>query len=114
MPGPLSVATTLTPLRGPRRTVVMQISPRSAYVVMFRAISEIAVASSVRSVPVNPSPDASSRALDRATTTSSSDSIGSRISSATVVALLQQRGEVFEALLEVERRVDVLEAQTEL
>src|SRR3712207_290090 len=81
---------------------------------MLRAISEIAVASSVRSVPVNPRPDASSRALERARTTSSSFSIATRISSATVVALLQQRGEVLEALLEVERGVDVLQAQPEL
>src|SRR3712207_9541646 len=110
MPGPLSVATTLTPLRGPRRTVVMQISPRSAYVVMFRAISEIAVASSVRSVPVNPSPEATSRALERATTTPSSDSTGTRISSATVVALLQQRVQVVEALLDIQGAVDALQA----
>src|SRR3712207_4390374 len=81
---------------------------------MLRAISEIAGARSVRSVPEKPSCAASSRAFERATTTSSSRSIGTRISSATVVALLQQRVEVGEALLEIQGAVDILEAQAEL
>src|SRR4051794_1984623 len=81
---------------------------------MLRAISEIAVASSVRSVPLNPRPEASSRAFERATTTSSSRSIGTRISAATGIALLERRMQVREALLEVERGVHVLEREPEL
>src|ERR671916_520069 len=80
---------------------------------MLRAISEIAVASSVRSVLEKPSPEPIVRASWRAVT--ASVRIATRTSSATgvllpVELLLQER----EALLEVERRVHVLEVHAEL
>src|SRR5256885_10870187 len=82
---------------------------------MLRASSEIAVASSVWSVLVSSSCAARARARWRATTTSASDSIAIRSSDSTgtVAGLLlglQQR----EALLEVQRGRDVLEAHPEL
>src|ERR671933_834972 len=82
---------------------------------MLRANSEIAVASSVWSVLVSSSSAASARACWRAVTTSASDSIAIRSSdsTATVGELLpglQER----EPLLEVERRLHVLEAHAEL
>src|SRR3954452_16174905 len=82
---------------------------------MLRAISEIAVASSVWSVLGISSPTASARARWRAVTTSASDSIAMRsaASGRTIARLLAvvQQGE---PLLEVERRLDVLEAHPEL
>src|SRR3954449_6689920 len=116
MPGPSSRAITWIPVR-PRssRTTLSSTSPRTAYVVMLRATSEIAVASSVWSVLVSSSFPAISRARWRAVTTSASDSIGMTDcgSSATVAGLpgpLQQR----EPFLEVERGGHVLEAHPEL
>src|SRR5215213_9494876 len=82
---------------------------------MLRAISEIAVASSVRSVLENPSAAPIVRASWRAVTTSASVRIATRISSATGVGLpvellLEER----EPFLEVERRVHVLEVHAQL
>src|SRR5215218_5724081 len=82
---------------------------------MLRAISEIAVASSVRSVLENPSPAPSERASWRAVTTSASVRIATRISSATDVRLLVELAlEERQPLLQVERGVDVLEVHAEL
>src|SRR5262244_1665190 len=78
---------------------------------MLRAISEIAVASSVWSVLGMSRPTASARARWRAVTTSASDSIGIRsAASGAKVTRLEQR----EAFFEVERRQHVLEAHPEL
>src|SRR4051794_33209057 len=82
---------------------------------MLRASSEIAAASSVWSVLVRSTCAARARARWRATTTSASDSVAVRCSASTgtVAGLLpglQQR----QALLEVERGRDVLEAHPEL
>lgn len=55
---------------------------------MLRAISEMAVAISVRSVEVNGSSEARRRPSARAVTTSVSDAIGTRRSPATVGGLL--------------------------
>src|SRR3954471_8585344 len=78
---------------------------------MLRAISEIAVASSVWSVLGMSSPLASERARWRAVTTSASDWIAIRsTSSSAKVTRLQER----EPLLEVERGLHVLEAHPEL
>src|SRR5918999_5491257 len=98
------------------RTSVSSISPRTAYVVMLRATSEMAVASRVWSVLVSSTVPASSRALWRAVTTSASDSIGmtDRGSSGTVRGLLPRPLQQGEALLEVERGEHVLEAHPEL
>src|SRR4051812_25541663 len=116
MPGPWSRAITWIPSRpSSSRITFSSTSPRRAYVVMLRATSEIAVASSVWSVLVSSRLPAICRARWRAVTTSASDSIGmiDWRSSATVAALpgpLQQR----EPLLEVERGRHVLEAHAEL
>src|SRR4051812_9874190 len=115
MPGPWSRATTRMPRRVSSWTIETSTSPRVAYVVMLRATSEIAVASSVWSVLDSSRSAASWRARCRAVTTSASDSIAIRLSAsaATVARLLpglQQR----EALLEVERGQHVLEAHPEL
>src|SRR3954454_7998561 len=115
MPGPASLATTSMPSRPRTCTTRSAISPLPAYVVMFRATSEMAVASSVRSVLEKPSSVPIARASCRARTTSASDSIGTRTLSAGATRLpadllLQER----EPLLEVERGVDVLEVHAEL
>src|SRR3954466_14084303 len=115
MPGPWSRATTWMPRRSSSWTIDTSTSPRVAYVVILRATSEIAVASSVWSVLESSRSAASSRARWRAVTTSASDSIAIRLSwsAATVGQLppgLQQR----EALLEVEGGVHILEAHPEL
>src|SRR4051794_644848 len=83
---------------------------------MLRATSEIAVASRVWSVLVSSSPAASSRARWRAVTTSESDSMRIRSStgSGTTVPgafLGLQQGQT---LLEVQRRLHVLEVHPEL
>src|SRR3954447_3734468 len=78
---------------------------------MLRAISEIAVASSVWSVLGMSRPIASWRARWRAMTTSASDSIAIRsAASGAKESSLEQR----EPLLEIQRRLDVLEAHPEL
>src|SRR5215210_580714 len=82
---------------------------------MLRATSEIAVASSVRSVLEKPSPAPIARASWRAVTTSASVRMATRTSSATgvrlPVELLLEEGQ---ALLEVERGVHVLEVHPQL
>src|SRR4051812_25665383 len=115
MPGPWSRATTRMPRRVSSWTIETETSPRRAYVVMLRATSEIAVASSVWSVELSSSSAASSRARWRAVTTSESDSMAITIapSAGTVAGLppgLQQR----EALFEVQGGLHVLEAHPQL
>src|SRR3954470_21530055 len=115
MPGPSSEATTSIPARPcPSRTMRTGTSPRCAEVVMLRATSEIAVASSVWSVEESSSSLASSRARWRAVTTSASDSIGIRLSASTGERLLELRLEQRQPLLEVQGRLDVLELHPEL
>src|SRR4051795_8677838 len=115
MPGPWSAATTSMPERPlPSCTTRSVTSPRVAYVVMLRATSEIAVASSVWSVELSSSSPASSRARWRAVTTSASDSIAIRLSAATVERLLELVLEERQPLLEVEGRLDVLELHAQL
>src|ERR1041384_7052091 len=98
------------------RITLSSTSPCPAYVVMLRATSEIAVASSVWSVLVSSSAPAISRARWRAVTTSASDSIGMTDggSSPTVAGLLPWPLQEREPLLEVECGRDVLEAHAEL
>src|SRR5262249_52993064 len=81
----------------------------SAYAVMLRAISEIAVASSVWSVDGMSSSTASARARWRAVTTSASDSIAMR-SGSKFARFLQQR----QALFQIQGGVYGLEAHPEL
>src|SRR3954470_18878865 len=115
MPGPSSWAITSIPSRPlAPRTTRSSTSPRPAYAVMLRATSEMAVASSVRSVDVKPRSPPIERALCRAATTSASVVIATRKASLTVVGLLRDRLEEGQALLEVQRRVHVLELHAEL
>src|SRR3954449_1279482 len=116
MPGPSSRATTRMPRRPwPSRTSSSSTSPRTAYAVMLRATSEIAVASRVWSVLGMSSPTASARARWRAVTTSASERIAIRSApSWAKVARLLPGLEQGEALLEVEGRLHVLEAHPEL
>src|SRR4051794_12606750 len=82
---------------------------------MLRATSEIAVASRVWSVEDRSRWAASSRARWRAATTSASDSMANGLSpSAGTVARLLPPLQEGEALLEVERGLNVLEAHAEL
>src|ERR671934_1178557 len=80
---------------------------------MFRAISEIAVATSVASVRVKPSSRASARPCARAGTMSTSDSSGTRISFAIVVPSARPV-EKRERLVEVEGRMEGFEVEIEL
>src|SRR5437879_3903615 len=111
----------ITPSRSPFMTVRSAISPRLAYIRMFRAISEMAAAITVWSPLENPASAASSRPFCRALTTSTSDVIGTSSSSATgypslhaVEALAALPIQKREPLLEVERGRDALERQAEL
>src|SRR5215217_1767100 len=103
------------PLRPSSSSARSVTSPSPAYVVMLRATSEIAVASSVRSVLEKPRSAPIARASWRAVTTSASVRIATRISSATgfrlPVELLLEEGQ---PLFEIERRVDVLEVHAQL
>src|SRR5918994_5488125 len=83
---------------------------------MLRATSEIAVASSVWSVLASSRSTASSRARWRAVTTSASDSMAIRSSAASgsTVAGSLLALEQGEALLQVQRRLDVLELHAQL
>src|SRR3954464_296973 len=117
MPGPSSRAITWMPSRpASSRTTLSSTSPRLAYVVMLRATSEIAVASSVWSVLVSSSSPAICRARCRAVTTSASDSMGitEAWSSGTFAGLPPRPLEQGEALFQVERGPHVLEAHAEL
>src|SRR5262245_21682391 len=85
---------------------------------MLRASSEMAVATTARSVVENPQCDASSRPFWRAATMSASQSIGTRTSS-TMSAHLVARSlalavKVGEALFQVQRGRDTLEREPEL
>src|SRR5688572_24185599 len=115
MPGPSSVQRTSMPSRPRSCTTRSATSPSPAYVVTLRATSEMAVASRVRSVLLKPRLAPIALASWRAVTTSASVRIATRTSSATRVALpVELALEEREPLLEVERRVHVLEVHAEL
>src|SRR5262249_47955853 len=80
---------------------------------MLRATSEIAVAMRVASLAGNPARVASSRPFWRAATMSASSSMPTRVSADTTTSR-ERGGEDREAILEVERRVDAVESETEL
>src|SRR5438445_245463 len=91
----------------------MTISPRTAYSTMLRAISEMAVATTVRSLPENPASAASSRPRWRAVRMSCSEPIGKRFSSSIgdpEASRVQDR----QAFLQVQSRVDAVEPKAEL
>src|SRR5262247_1138232 len=84
---------------------------------MLRASSEIAVATTARSVDGKPHCDASSRPFWRAATTSESQSIGTRTSSAMSPNLLVSLGfavEVREALFQIEAGRDPFQGEPQL
>src|SRR5215208_7589315 len=92
----------------------MTISPPSACTTMFRATSEIAVATSVASVREKPRRAASARPSARAATMSSSDAIATCASSAILIDSSSRIPQHREAFLEVERGVQRVETQLEL
>src|SRR5438128_10920674 len=85
---------------------------------MFRASSEMAVATTARSVDGNPHCDASSRPFWRAATTSVSQSMETRTSSAMSANLLivvpPLAVEIREALFEVQRGRDAFQGEAQL
>src|SRR5205807_9549606 len=85
---------------------------------MFRASSEIAVATTARSVDGNPHCDASSRPFWRAATTSESQSMETRTSSAMsanlLIVVLSLAAEIREALFEVQRGRDAFQGEPQL
>src|SRR5579859_7512792 len=82
---------------------------------MLRAISEMAVAMMVRSLPVKPMRDARSRPFWRAAMMSPSWEMCTSVSScATLRAFAHAAGQELQALLQIERSGDVLEREAEL
>src|SRR6266542_5215606 len=81
---------------------------------MLRAISEMAVATSVCSVMERPCAAASSRPFWRAVTMSPSCSMATRVSPTIAGALPPRLADEREALLQVERRRDAVEREPEL
>src|SRR5262249_34937183 len=85
---------------------------------MFRASSEIAVATTARSVDGNPHCVASSRPSCRAATTSESQSIETRTSSAMsanlLIVTLSVSVQIREPLFEIERGRDPFQGEPEL
>src|SRR5262245_32751613 len=118
MPGPLSKATTQTPMRPARWHRLRRISPCPAYSTMLRATSEIAVAMTVRSLDEKPNLDASERPSWRAVTMSDADPMETSLSAESLgmpgMPGPVGRVEIGEPLLEVERGRHVLEGEAEL
>src|SRR5690242_15229128 len=102
------------PRRVPEATASRTISPVFAYVRMFLATSEIAVAMRVRSVALKPTCAAISRPFWRAVTMSESCPMGTRISLDTAFPPRRRLLEQFQSLFQVERRLDPLEREAEL
>src|SRR6266540_625453 len=92
MPRPSSRATMISPLLPLSCAGVTMISPRVAYRTMFRASSEMAVATMVASPEVKPSRVASRRPCWRTVTMSASDRMDTRTSSVTSTPSLLGRG----------------------
>src|SRR4029077_14174595 len=118
MPGPSSAATTSIPCLPLFCTNLNMISPRTASRTIFRASSEIAVATTAVSVDGKPHCDASSRPFCRAETTSESQSMETRTSSAMSPDLLTVpialTVEVGEAFLQVQRGRNTFQGEPEL
>src|SRR5262245_31509324 len=125
MPGPWSRATIRMPTREPFWAIPSTISPVWAYSMMFRASSEMAVATTVRSLPRKPRRAASERPRWRAVTTSAPEATwtairprGSDLSTGISLAMGPMvRGhapEIGEALLQVEHRGHVQQGQPQL
>src|ERR1019366_1576988 len=88
--------------------------PPVPYQTIFRVISEIAVAISTRSVPVNPTCFASWRLFSRAATISASPSIGMVIaSSVTLAALSNIASHELDTVLQIMRGRDSVQYQAE-
>src|SRR6185312_5515244 len=92
------------------------ISPRPAWTTMFRAISEMAVATRVESVREKPSSLASARPRARAGTMSASEATSIR-SVSSLIMLTSSRHQItqqLEPFLQIERRVQGLDVELEL
>src|SRR5438093_963616 len=113
IPGPSSVATTTSPRCSPSSTARSVILPRPAYCTMLRAISEMAVARMVRSLPENPTCSASSRPRWRAVRMSCSEPMSRRLSSPIggPPPIAIEDGQPF---LQVEPRRHAVQAEAEL
>src|SRR5206468_1427979 len=92
----------------------MTISPVCAYSMIFRAISEIAVAINVSVPPLNPISAAKARPFCRATTISLSEFIGTRISFCNLGLPLDSLFQVSESFFEVKGRCDVFKREAQL
>src|ERR1043166_6552606 len=90
------------------------ISPRCAYTTMLRAISEMAVAMMVRSLPVKPIWAARSRPFCRAATISLSRSTVMWATSCVMGCIVNPGAQHFHAFLEIDRGGDAVERQPEL
>src|SRR5947209_1105100 len=113
MPGPASDATTTIECRPPVSLIEREISPEPAYSTRLRASSEIAVATRVRSLPVNPACSASSRPRCRAARMSCSDAMRSVVLS-TIGRPHADGIEERDALLQIECRGHVLHPKAQL
>src|SRR5439155_25519517 len=119
IPGPSSSATTSIPRLPWSSTSRRMISPRTAYRTMFRASSEMAVATTARSVEGRPHCDASSRPFWRADTMSTSRSMATRTSSAMsanlmMLGTLPLAVKVREAFFQIERGRDAFQREPQL
>src|SRR5919197_4403413 len=102
------------PLPTPLCATPMTSSPRLAYCRMFRASSEIAVAIRAWSLRPKPSSAASARPLRRASTTSTSVTMGTLSSSDTSMSVQQSVADEVEPVVQVERGAHSLEEEAEL
>src|SRR5712692_6324540 len=128
IPGPSSRATIMMPFRPAFWAGLSRISPVLAYSRMLRASSEIAVAITVKSLPLKPKREASARPSWRAATMSAADRMGTVITTdrpmsspgaASSPLGMRSAGllhliEVSEPLLEVEGGGNVLKGEAEL
>src|SRR6185436_1616781 len=114
MPGPWSLAITMTPTRSLPSCTLMATSPRLAYMRMLRAISEMAAAMTVWSPSENPALAASSRPFCLTVTMSTSAATGRSDSSGTLESLLDIPFEEGQAFLQVERRRHPFQGEAQL
>src|SRR5438094_10066676 len=114
MPGPWSTATTSMPFRVPLWATLMISSPVLAYWRMFRASSEIAVAIRAWSLSPKPSSAARARPPRRASTMSTSLTIGIRSSSDTSMSVQQSVPDQLQPVVQVQGRAHSFQEEPQL
>ena len=102
IPGPASRASTRKPRLLPSWMIHRVISPFRAYSTMLRATSEMAVAITVRSLPLNPACEANCRPSSLAVTMSAPERMGTRASLFTDAAPFGSFTEQGQALFEIQ------------